>query len=153
MATAFDNFDQYADVAYEGQVADRGNVDIVSRVANGSDINYGRAVRDIDQRSARLPTGSEVSHGVTVRETVRDNPAGDNPTPLYPQGEAMSVMREGRMYATTVDGAAVNDSVYVVPDTGELTNTDSSGTNIQLSGAAWKSAASAGGIALVQLNG
>lgn len=153
MATAFDTFDQYADEAYNGQVADRGNVDIVSRVASGSDINYGRAVRDIDQRSARLPTGSEVSHGVTVRETVRDNPAGDNPTPVYPQGETMSVMREGRMYATTVDGAAVNDSVYVVPDTGELTNTDNAGANIQLGGAAWKSAASAGGTALVQLNG
>ena len=153
MATAFDNFDQYADLAYEGQVADRGNVDIVSRVANGSDINYGRAVRDIDQRAARLPTGSEVSHGITVRETVRDNPAGDNPTPVYPQGEAMSVMREGRMYVATVDGAAVNDSVYVVPDTGELTNDAAGGTNIQLAGAAWKSAANAGGIALVQLNG
>jgi len=122
MATAFDNFSQYADAAYVGQLADRGHADVVSRIANGSDIYYGRAVRDIDARSARLPTGPEVSHGVTVRETVRDNPTGDNPTPLYPQGEAMSVLREGRIYVATVDGAAVNDRAYVVPDTGGLTN-------------------------------
>lgn len=122
MATAFDTFDQYADTAYPGQLADRGHADVVSRIATDSDIGYGLAVREIDQRSAALPTGSEVSHGVTLRETVRDNPAGDNPTPIYPEGETMSVLRVGRVYVETADGAAVDDPAYVVPSTGVLTN-------------------------------
>lgn len=153
MGTAFTDFPQYGIGHYPGQVEDYGMADIVSRVADSSAIGYGVAVIEIDRRSARLPTGAEVSHGITVRESVQDNPAGDNPTPEYEQDHEMSVMRVGRINVTTVDGAAFDDNVYVVPDTGELTNTDNAGTNIQLPNAAFKSAAAAGEIALVQLDG
>ena len=153
MGTAFDTFDQYAFGQFDGQIEDRGLADVVSRIASGSDIGYGLGVIDDGQRSAKLPTGSEVSTGITVRETVRDNAAGDNPTVVYPEGHTMSVIRVGRVWTTTTDGAAIGDSVYVVPSTGVITNTDSGGTNIQLPNAAFKSAASAGGRALIQLNG
>lgn len=153
MATAFDTFDQYAFGHFDGQIEDRGHADVVSRIASGGDIGYGLGVIDNGQRSAAIPTGSEVSTGITVRETVRDNAAGDNPTVVYPEGHAMSVIRVGRVWATTVDGAAVGDDVYVVPDTGELTNEAGATPNIQLPNAAWKSAAGAGERALVQLNG
>lgn len=153
MATAFDTFDQYSFGHFEGQIEDRSLADVVSRAAEGSDIGYGLAVIDTSIRSAKLPTGSEVSTGITARESVRDNAAGDNPDPVYPQDHEMSVVRVGRIWVATVDGASFGDDVYVVPDTGELTNTDDGGTNIQLPNAAFKSAASAGGIALVQLDG
>ena len=151
MATAFDTFNQYADQAYPGQIADLGMADIVTRVASGSDIGYGLGAIDNGEGSAALPTGSEVSNGITVRESMRDNNASDEA--IYPQDHEMSVMRVGRIFITTVDGAAVGDSVYVVPSSGAITNTDDTGTNIQLPNAAFKSAASAGGIALVQLDG
>lgn len=153
MATAFDTFDQYALGHYPGHMEDRGMADVVSRLAVGSDIGYGLAVKDIDNRSAELPTGSEVSSGITLREDVRDNPAGDNPTAVYPEDHEMSVIRVGRVWVTTVDGAVAGEDVYVVPATGALTNTDDTGTNIQLPGATFKTDADAGGIALVQLNG
>jgi len=153
MATAFDTFDQYAFGQFDGQIEDRSHADVVSRIAEGSDIGYGLGVIDTGQRTAKLPTGSEVSTGITVRETVRDNAAGDNPTVVYPQGETMSVIRAGRVWTTTADGAAVGDSVYVVPSTGAITNAADGGTNIQIPNAAFKSAASAGGRALIQLNG
>ena len=153
MGTAFDTFDQYAFGQFDGQIEDRAHGDVVSRIAEGSDIGFGLGVIDPGPRSAKLPTGSEVSSGITVRETVRDNPAGSNPTTVYDQGEAMSVIRVGRVWVTTTDGASVGDDVYVVPSTGAITNTDNSGTNIQLPNAAFKSSASGGGRALVQLNG
>jgi hypothetical protein len=153
MGTAFDNFSQYGFGHFPGQVEDLAMSDIVSRVADSSAIGYGLGVIDIDQRSARLPTSSEVSNGITVRETVRDNPAGDKPTPEYPQDHEMSVMRVGRIWVTTVDGATFGDDVYVIPNTGDLTNDAAGGTNIQLPNAAFKSAASAGDVALVQLDG
>jgi len=149
MAIAHDVFNQYADNAYPGQLHDRSMADVVSRVAEGSDIGYGLAVHETSYRSARIPTGSEVSQGVTVRETVTDNDPTDSPT--YFQGETMSAVRVGRVWVKTVDGAAYNDSVYVVPDTGELTN--ASTDNTQLPNAAFKSEADADGLALVQLNG
>lgn len=153
MGTAFDTFNQYALTHYPGQLEDRSLADVVSRVASGSDIGYGLGVIDTDIRSAKLPTGSEVSTGITVRETVRDNDAGTNPAPLYDQDDEMSVLRVGRIWVETVDGSVVGDDVYVVPDTGEITNDPASGTNIQLPNAAFKSAAGAAEIALVQLNG
>ncbi len=149
MATAFDTFSQYAGDAYPGLIADRAMADVVSMVATGSDVQYGRAVRQTGYREAALPTGSETSTGITVRETVTDNDVNNDP--LYREGETMSVMRVGRIWVTTVDGAAVGDSVYVVPDTGELTN--ASTDNTQLPNAAFKSEAEAGGLAVVQLNG
>lgn len=153
MATAFDTFDQYSFGHYEGQIEDRSMADVVSRAAEGSAIGYGLAVIDTDIRSAKLPTGSEVSNGITARESVRDNSAGDNPDPQYAQNHEMSVVRVGRIWVASVGGSAFGDSVYVVPDTGELTNDPAGGTNIQLPNAAFKSAASAGGLALVQLDG
>jgi hypothetical protein len=153
MATAFDTFDQYAFGHYPGQIEDRGMADVVSRVAAGSDIGYGLGVIDTGIRDAKLPTGSEVSTGITVRESMLDTPAGDNPTPVYKQDHEMSVIRVGRVWVSTVDGAAIGEQVYVVPATGALTNTDNSATNIALPGAVFKSAAAAGEMAIVQLNG
>lgn len=153
MGTAFDTFNQYAFGQFPGQIEDRGLADIISRLAEGSDIGYGLAVRDTGYRTARLPTGAEVSHGITVRETVRENPAGDTPTPVYPQNNEMSVIRVGRIWVNTVDGAAPGDSVFVVPDTGELTNVAGATPNIQLPNASFKTTAAAGEIALVQLDG
>ncbi len=151
MATAFDTFNQYASLAYPGQIEDRSMADVVSRLASGSDIGYGLAVTDNGTRSAALPTGALVSTGITVRESLRDNGAGDNPTPVYPEDHEMSVIRAGRIWATTVDGAAVGEPVYVVPTTGALTNVTTN--NIAMPGATFKSAAAAGDVALVQLNG
>jgi len=153
MATAFDTFNQYADRAYPGQLQDRGMADVVSLVAVGSDIGYGVAVREVSENTAQFATGSEVSHGITVRESMHDNPAGDNPEPVYAENETMSVLRVGRIVVATVDGAAFGDDVFVVPDTGELTNTANTATNIQLANAQFKSAAGAGELAVVQLNG
>lgn len=151
MGIAHDTFNQYALTHYPGQLEDRGMADVVTRVAQGSDIGYGLGVIDTDIRSAKLPTGSEVSTGITVRETVRDNDAGTNPEAVYDQDHEMSVLRVGRIWVESVDGAAVGDDVYVVPDTGEITN--ASTDNTQLPNAAFKSAAGAGEMALVQLNG
>jgi hypothetical protein len=151
MGTAFDTFNQYSDTAIEGQLQDRELADVVSLVALNSDIGYGLGVYQASYQEAELPTGAEVSSGITVRETLHDNPSGSNPTPIYEEGETMSVLRVGRIWVNTVDGAAPGDDVYVVPSTGALTN--SSTNNIQLPNASFISTASAGELALVQLNG
>lgn len=153
MATAFDTFDQYGFGHYDGQIEDRSLADVVSRVAANSDIGYGLGVIDIDNRSAELPTGTEVSNGITVRESIRDNAAGDNPKPVYPQDHEMSVIRVGRVWVTTAAAAAPGGAVYVTPGTGVITSDPAAGVNIQLPGAAFKTTAAAGSVVLVQLDG
>lgn len=153
MATAFDTFNQYAFGNYAGQLEDRGHADVVSRLASGSAIGYGIAVIDTDERTAKLPTGSEVSTGITLRETVRDNVAGDNPEAVYPEDHEMSVVRVGRVWVTTAAASTVGGTVYVTPATGVITSDPAAGVNIALPGASFKTVAGAGELALVQLNG
>jgi len=153
MATAFDTFDQYAFGHYSGQIEDRSLADVVSRLASGSAIGYGRAVVDVDERSAKLPGEGDTPTAITVRETVRDNPAGDDPTPEYPEDTEMSAIRVGRVWVVTDVETETGDQVYVVPDTGELTNDDDGGGNIEFPGATFKSAPDQSGASLIQLNG
>lgn len=122
MATAFDTFNQYAFGQYPGQLEDRSMADVVSRLASGSDIGYGLAVSDTGYRTAKLPTITDILSGITVRESVRDNAAGDNPAPVYPEDTEMSVVRVGRVWVTTTDGAVVGQPVYATPATGVITN-------------------------------
>lgn len=153
MATAFDTFSQYGFGHYAGQIEDLGLSDIVSRSAGSGDIGYGLAVIDVDQRTAKLPSGAEVANGISIRESVRDNAAGDNPVPGYPEDHEMSVLRVGRIWVTTAAAAAPGGAVYVTPTTGVITSDPAAGVNIQLPNAAFKSTAGAGEIALVQLDG
>lgn len=148
--TAFDTFDQYAFGHYPGQVEDMGLQEIVTRLAIGSDIGYGLAVSDIDNRSASLVSDDYTNPtGITVRESVRDNNSDD--TPVYPEDHEMSVMRVGRIWVTVADGATAGDPVYVDPDDGSIVSTAYG--NTQFPNATFKTTAAAGELALVQLNG
>lgn len=153
MATAFDTFNQYATQAYEGQLADRSLADIVSRVADSSDIDAGLAVVDTGERTAALVTASLVPTGIQIRMFADENKDAANPQSYTPEGHEMSVARVGRVWVRTVDGASVGDDVYVVPGDSTLTNTDNAGANTQFPNATFKTSAAAGELALVQLNG
>lgn len=152
MGTAFDTFNQYAFGHYPGQIEDRAGAEIVTKLAIQSDIGFGLAVADIDYRSAAL-VDSEYTDptGITVRETVRDNEAGNNPTTVYEEDTEMSVMRRGRIWVAVSDGAAAEDPVYVDPADGTI-KSGSTG-NTQFPNATFKTSASAGELALVQLDG
>jgi len=155
MATAFNTFDQYAPRAYEGLIHDLSMADVTTRLAGGGDIGYGLGVTHSNEYTAKVPTAfSEKPDGITSRETVKDNPAGDSPTPVYEQDTEMSVVRSGRVWVRPTVAVAIKDPVHVVPNSGEITNTDASSTNPQLPNAEFRTATSAADeLALVQLNG
>jgi hypothetical protein len=149
---AFDTFDQYALGHYVGQIADVSLADIVSRNAQEV-IQAGLAVVDGADRAASLGNATSTPTGIAARMYVSEVDAETgNPVMSYAEGDEMTVLRLGRIWVETVGGAAVGDDVYVT-STGELTNTDNAGANLAFPNATFKSAADAGGIALVQLNG
>ena len=160
MATAFDTFNQYAFGQYPGHLEDRGMADVVSRLASGSDIGYGIGVADSDYRVAGIVGAADTPTGITLRESVRDNAAGDNPAAVYPEDTEMSVVRVGRVWVAVEEGdtPASGDAVYVIPETGVLTSAEDSGGGdptayVLFPNAAFKTGPNENGLCLVQLNG
>ncbi|MHA7916007.1 structural cement protein Gp24 [Alloalcanivorax xenomutans] len=150
MGQAFDTFNQYAFGHYEGQIEDRNLADVVTRlIVDTGGVGYGRAVCDIDDRSAEVAKAGLIPNGITVRETVRDNNAEDQPG--YPGAHEASVIRVGRIWVKA-PGAAAKGTVYVTPDTGEITAASGGGA-LTFAGAKFLTDAGEGDMALVQLNG
>lgn len=150
--TAFDTFNQYALNHFPGQLEDRNHCDIVTRLAIDSDIGFGLAVSDIDDRSAALVDSEySVPTGIALREVAMENPIGDNGPAVHQQDTEMSVLRVGRVWVDVADGSTAGDPVYVVPVTGALVS--SSGGNTLFPNARFKTTVGAGESTLVQLDG
>lgn len=151
MAIAFDEFDQYAGTAYEGQVRDMGMADIVSKLTD-EPIEFGRAVvRGIHDNSIAIPAPNETGFvGITVRLTAWDNNSSDQA--LYPAEKEASVLRVGRIWCRAFDGCEAGDPVYVIENTGELASSAYEGADLY-AGATWETTAAAGELAVIQLKG
>lgn len=159
MGIAIDTFGQYAGKAYEGQVNDLSMADISTSVAT-VEIPFGRAVvSDTADRSGKLPAaGAGFFLGISIRKTVGvggsyiSGQTSDNGNIVggYRVGEEISQVETGRIWVKTLGGATKGAQVYAVPLTGELTNAATAGNHL-LPGCVFKSTASAGELALVQV--
>lgn len=148
--------------AIEGMRADLSAVfDVISANAEGSDIGFGRAVvRGTSFDQAVLPSapGQELL-GITQRTTAWS--VNENDEHLYQQYREMNIVNFGRIWVYTETAVNVDDKVFFrfSSETAPLDvigrfRSDSSGGNAQqIAGAAFKSVAEAGELAIVQLRG
>lgn len=158
MATAFDTFNQYASIAFNGQVNDLSMADLETFVAEGSaDIPYGRAltIGTAPKSGALIGAAAALFLGINVMRPVSVQgayPGAGNPPGASKIGQEATNITYGRVWVTTVAGATRGQPVYAVPGTGEITNAATAGNHL-IPGARFLTDASAGGIALVQLQG
>lgn len=162
MATAFDTFPTYQRLALEGQIRDESMADIRTSVADVA-IPFGRALyagsTTTSQMGAVLPAaGGGFFLGISVRLTIASSLSVDptaagnfNGAGGYVAGRTVSRLSTGFIWVQTVDGATRGQQVYAVPATGQLTN--SATGNILLPGCYFDSAAAAGGMAIVNVQG
>ncbi|CAI8993759.1 hypothetical protein [Pseudomonas sp. IT-P218] len=162
MATAFDTFNQYASTAFEGQINDCSMHDLTTYVVESAAVPFGRAlIQGATDKGAKLPAAAAAFIvGLSVRHAIGigggyltgDGNANGNPVGSRAVGQESTAMAYGRAWVKTLAGATPGQQVYVVPNTGELTNAATSG-NLLWPGATFKTTASANGMALIQVRG
>ena len=148
------------DAAFEGQKTDLGMVDIISKLAEGGDIDFGRAVvRGTDDGSAILPsvTGEDFL-GVTEYTTAWAANASD--IHLYQQYREMNIVRVGRIWVWTEQAVVPGDPAFFRYAAGAggtvigrfRKDVDTASADA-IPGATFESTAGAGSLAILQLTG
>ena len=144
-------------VAHEGQRSDLGLIDVVSKVAQDSDVKYGRAVvRGTADNQAKLPTTTgQAFMGITSSTTAGVANASD--VHLYEENREMNIVDFGRIWVICEDGCVPGDSVFFrhtasgSEEIGSLRTDADTADADEIAGATFETTASAGGLALVQL--
>ena len=145
--------------AVAGQRSDFGLVDIVSKVAEGSDVNFGLAVvRGTGDKQAKLPSAAGQSFlGVTEYTTAWAANASD--IHLYAENREMNILDLGRIYVVTEQAVVPGDPVFfrhTAPGAevvGAFRKDADTANADQIQGASFESTTGAGGIAQIQLRG
>lgn len=162
MAIAQDNFDLWRGRGYEGQISSIDVSDVVSRLVEGADIPFGRAVvRGAGKRSCAPVTAGSVAADIigfsarSMAEYSQTQPTENgNYTASYPLDHVASLLRRGRMYALCVDGAAAGDPVIVITAAGEnIGRLTADGAGITLDFVTWIDDVVAGEIGEIQVDG
>ena len=146
------------EVAHEGQRADLGLIDIISKAAEGSEINFGRAViRGTSDDQAKLPSATgQAFMGVTEFTTAWAANASD--VHLYEENREMNIVTFGRMWVITEEAVVPGDPVFFRHTAGGggsiigrfRTDADTASAD-QIVGATFETTAGAGALAMIKL--
>lgn len=145
--------------AFEGQRVNLGLINITSKVAEGSDVAFGRAIiRGTADNQAKLPsaTGQDFL-GVTELTTAWSENASD--LHVYAEDREMNIIDFGEVYVHTEQAVVPGDPVFfrhtantapldVVGRFRKDLDTDKAD---QITGATFESTTSAGGLAKIRL--
>lgn len=146
--------------AFEGQKANLGLTNITSKVAEGSDIPFGRAVvRGTADNQALLPSATgQAFLGVTEMTTAWSENSSD--LHVYSQYREMNIIDYGEIWVYTEQSVVPGNSVFFrhTADTapldvvGRFRKDISGGDADQIIGATFETTTAAGGIAKIKIN-
>lgn len=146
--------------AFEGQKANLGLANITSKVAQGSDVPFGRAVvRGTADNQAKLPTGASQGFlGITELTSAWSENASD--LHLYSENREMNILDFGEIWVYTEQSVVPGDAVYFrhTADTAPLDvigrfRKDASGGDAELIvGASFETTTAAGGLAKLKMD-
>src|SRR5690606_27388607 len=138
------SYDTHMELAIEGQLADNGPVDVLSRVAESADVKIGLAVK---QGSADnlcdLADDGDTLLGIVIHSHARlvDAPG---------KGDVVNVLRRGRCYVRPSGAVSAGDDVYLAGG-GKLAASPVDDED-PISGAKWATSAADGELAVVEIN-
>ena len=145
---------------YEGQIVEMQLTNIVSKVAEGGDVPFGRAVvQGTSDGEGKLPSATgQLFLGITATTTAGTENTSD--LHVYAQYREMNIVDFGEVYCYTEQSVVPGDAVYFrhTADTAPLAivgrfRKDSSGGDADLvQGAKWDSTTAAGVIGKIKLN-
>jgi len=145
---------------FEGQRVDLGLTNISSKVAEGGDIPFGRAVvRGTADNQAKLPTATgQAFMGITEMTSAWSENASD--LHLYDQYQEMNIIDFGKIYAYTEQSVVPGDAVYFrhtaaaspLNVVGRFRKDAGGGNADLITGASWETTTAAGAIGIINLN-
>ena len=148
------------EAGFEGQRVDLQVTNIVSKVAEDSDVPFGRAVvQGTNDGQGKLPTATgQLFLGITEMTTAWAENASD--LHVYAESREMSIIDFGSVYAYSEQSVVPGDAVYFrhTADTAPLNivgrfRKDASGGDADLiQGAKWDTTTAAGAIGKIKLN-
>jgi hypothetical protein len=149
------------DAGFEGQRVSFELTNITSKVAEGSDIAFGRAVvRGTADNQAQLPsTTGEDFMGVTEMTTAWAENSSD--LHLYPEYREMNLIDFGKIYVYTEQAVVPGDPVFFrhtaatapLDVVGRFRKDADTANADQIPGATFETTTAAGGIAIIKLTG
>lgn len=147
--------------AHEGQLADAGENDVVSGLAEGA-IPFGKFVKrgtDKDNQVALPGASGDITAltavaGVALHDQAREQVSG---TAQYADKAAVSVMKKGRFVAKAEQTCVAGDPVYVRYAAGGLGvgsfgNTAGTSERALLAQAVWVKGAAANALGVIEIN-
>lgn len=162
------SYSQTMAIGRAGQLADNGPRDVSSRVAATVAIPFGCAVvKGTADRDVKLPTaatditGQGKFQGIALVDMSKES-ARDSNAAQYAVGDAVATLKKGRCYVVVEEAVAATDPVYVryadgVADAtktqkGAFRKSADTSTAAQVPNAVYVTSASAGGLAVVEIN-
>lgn len=145
------------DAAFPGLRADLSIVDIISKAAEDSAIGFGLAVvQGTADNQCKLPTALTGEFlGITERQL--NDVANSSDVAEYAEDSEVNIVRFGRVWAECEDGCSPGDPVYYrvtaagAEEVGALRTDDDSGDGVLITGATWRTTATAGNLAIIEL--
>lgn len=138
------SYETRMELALEGQLADNGTVDVLSRVTESDDVQIGLAVK---QGSADnlcdLAENGDTLLGIVIHSHARLVEAPK-------KGDVVNVLRRGRCYVRPSGEVSVGGDVYLAGG-GKLAATPVADED-PISGAKWATSAADGELAVVEIN-
>lgn len=147
------NYSGQMDAAFEGALADSKSHDALSKLAQDAGMKFGIAVKfgSNAQGVQKLTAITEKVAGILIHEHVENG--------VLNQGMQVALLRKGRIYVMVEENVSVGDPVFVravaagLEVAGAFRKSQDGTDCIDLSAKAqFLSAASAGGLAIVDLN-
>ena len=137
--------------AYNGQLKNPVNADILARVVETTDgVGFGIAVsRGTDKEQQIIVGGSEFL-GITVRDESQINSSTN--VANYPQESVASVMQVGYIYITCPSGCTAGQTVKYNDTTGVIDQGTASTGETQIANATWESTTTAGEVGVIRIH-
>ena len=145
-------------LAFEGQRADLGLTNVISKAAEGGDISYGRAVcrgTGDDQALLAAATGGSF---LGVTEFTNAGVANASDASVYEENSEMNILNFGYVWVICEDGCVPGDAAFFRHTAGAggtvigafRTDADTASADA-ITGATFESTAAAAGLALLKL--
>lgn len=147
------------EAAYEGQMADSGAKDIISKTAD-TDISFGLFVSlGSGDNNCKLPAASGDVGGTTFGVTIRAASREPNGDVGYLENDTVAILNKGRVWMRVEDAVTAGDDVYVRhtangagKDPGQVRSDADTAKAVQLTRAKFATSAGAGELVVVELS-